>query len=77
MESWLLPMLAVGLACHLWLRRAAPLQVGSAAYWLARKRSDHVGKTALAGYWTMSTANAVASTGWLILAIAQVNPFQP
>ena len=29
------------------------------------------------GYWTMSTANAVASTGWLILAIAQVNPFQP
>jgi len=29
------------------------------------------------GYFTMSTANCVSSTGWLIIAIAQVNPFQP
>ena len=29
------------------------------------------------GYWTMSTANAVSSTGWLIIAIGQYNPFQP
>ena len=29
------------------------------------------------GYWTMSIANAVSSTGWLVVAIAQYNPFQP
>jgi len=29
------------------------------------------------GYFTMSTANAVSSTGWLVIAIAQHNPFQP
>ena len=29
------------------------------------------------GYFTMSTANCVSSTGWLIIAIAQDNPFQP
>ena len=29
------------------------------------------------GYWTMSTANCVSSTGWLIISIAQYNPFQP
>lgn len=29
------------------------------------------------GYFTMSTANCVSSTGWLVIAIAQYNPFQP
>lgn len=29
------------------------------------------------GYFTMSTANCVSSTGWLVIAIAQFNPFQP
>lgn len=29
------------------------------------------------GYFTMSTANAVSSTGWLIIAANQYNPFQP
>lgn len=28
-------------------------------------------------YFTMSTANAVSSTGWLIIAATQYNPFQP
>ena len=28
-------------------------------------------------YFTMSTANAVSSTGWLIISIGQYNPFQP
>lgn len=28
-------------------------------------------------YFTMSTANAVSSTGWLIIAANQFNPFQP
>lgn len=28
-------------------------------------------------YFTMSTANAVSSTGWLIIAANQYNPFQP
>lgn len=29
------------------------------------------------GYWTMSTAKSVSATGWLILAVEGVNPFQP
>ncbi len=29
------------------------------------------------GYFTMSTSNCVSSTGWLIIAAAQYNPFQP
>ncbi len=29
------------------------------------------------GYWTMSSAPAVASTGWLIIATTSFNPFKP
>ncbi len=29
------------------------------------------------GYFTMSTANCISSTGWLIISVAQYNPFQP